>query len=63
MIGTVVRTTDRGFAFVKPESGADCFLHVSEFDGDFLELRIGDRVEFDIVSTPRGLRATNARLS
>jgi cold shock CspA family protein len=64
MTGSVVRTViDRGFVFVKPESGPDVFLHISEFDGDFLALRVGNRVEFDVRETPRGRRAVNAAIS
>lgn len=54
--GTVTRFDyDRGFGFIKPESGDDVFVHQSAAGES--SLRPGDRVEFRIVSGPKGPRA------
>ena len=46
---------DRGFGFIKPDSGnQDVFFHSSSVEsGDFDRLREGDRVEFTEGTDPR----------
>lgn len=53
---------DRGFGFIRPESGEDVFFHSSAVaDGGFAQLREGQTVTFDTESSPRGPRACNVR--
>ena len=59
MFGTIRHKTARGFAFIRQESVndrpiQDIFLHLTEFFGDWDQLKAGDHVEF----TP-GLRRGN----
>jgi len=60
--GTVDRfMDDKGFGFIKPDAGdKDVFVHHSAIGGSgFKSLSAGDRVEFDLVSDPKGPRAEN----
>jgi CspA family cold shock protein len=63
--GTISRVTDRGFGFIQQEQGGeDLFFHSSALqDVAFDELRLGDRVEFNVEPDPRGrgMRAVNVR--
>ena len=63
MKGTVQRWLDgRGYGFIKPdEGGDDIFVHHTEIRGAY-SLREGQRVEFDVQRTDRGLRAINVKL-
>lgn len=63
MTGIVSRLhEDKGFGFVKDETGKDYFFHRSAVSGDeFEDLREGDRVEFDTGQGPKGPRAENVR--
>jgi cold shock protein len=61
-IGTVERfMDDKGFGFIKPDSGGkDVFVHHSAIGGSgFKSLSQGDRVEYDLVLDPKGPRAEN----
>ena len=55
----------KGFGFIQAESGEDVFVHFSSIPGDgFRSLAEGDRVEFDVVTGPKGKQAANlSRLS
>jgi len=56
---------DRGFGFVKTESGKEIFFHHSVLpDGVFDALTEGQALEFDIETDPRGRgeRATNVQV-
>ena len=61
--GTVVRMIrDRGFGFIRVESGAEIFFHHSAMpQGQFDAIQEGQELEFDIETDPRGRgqRATN----
>ena len=63
--GTVKWFNDaKGFGFITQESGEDVFVHYSAIQGDgFRTLKEGARVEFDITRGPKGLQASNVRLS
>jgi cold shock protein len=63
MTGTI-RTlrVDKGFGFIKDESGKEYFFHQSAVYGEGLkDLREGDSVEFDVGEGPKGPRAENVR--
>ena len=63
MTGTI-RTVrvDKGFGFIKDDSGKEYFFHQSAVYGEGLEnLREGDSVEFDVGQGPKGPRAENVR--
>lgn len=55
---------DKGFGFIKGESGQDYFFHKSEFNGHFEDLvmdysnNIKIQVTFEPLKTPKGPRAT-----
>ena len=54
--------SDKGFGFVKDETGKEYFFHRSAVYGEGLEdLREGDSVEFDVGEGPKGPRAENVR--
>lgn len=59
--GTIVRVTDRGFGFIKPEgSDKDLFFHANELSGAaFNDLKEGDAVTFEIKDGPKGPNAVN----
>ena len=62
--GTIKKlVSDRGFGFITAEDGKDYFFHR---DGlaqslDFDRLVGGEKVTFDLQSSPRGPRANNVR--
>jgi CspA family cold shock protein len=50
----------KGFGFLSREGGPDVFVHHSEIRGEgFKTLNEGDRVQFEVVSSPKGPRAAN----
>ncbi len=52
---------DKGFGFItRDDGGADMFVHHSAVVGD--SLNEGDKVEFDVASSPKGPRAENVRV-
>ena len=55
--------TDKGFGFIKDETGKEYFFHRSAVYGEGLEnLKEGDGVEFDLGNDgPKGPRAENVR--
>lgn len=57
--GTIARLTDKGFGFIKREGEEkDLFFHSNDLlDVTFDALREGDRVTFEVVSSPKGLNA------
>ncbi|HEY4479131.1 MAG TPA: cold shock domain-containing protein [Candidatus Paceibacterota bacterium] len=52
---------DKGFGFISREGEAkDLFFHSKELKGvTFDELKVGDKVTFEIVDGPKGPAATN----
>ena len=60
-VGTVKWfNANKGYGFIKPESGNDVFVHASAIqNGDSLE--DGQAVEFDITQGQKGPQATNVR--
>lgn len=61
MTGTVKTKTDRGFGFISREGEEkDLFFHSKDLNGvTFDEIQEGDTVNFDVVSTEKGLNAKN----
>ena len=52
--------TKKGFGFIQQDNGPDVFVHYSAIKQDgFKTLKTGDRVEFEIVSGPKGPQAAN----
>ncbi len=62
--GTIKKlVSDRGFGFITAEDGKDYFFHRDGLSQslDFDRLVGGERVTFDLQSSPRGPRANNVR--
>lgn len=61
MSGTIKTLTDRGFGFISREGETkDLFFHSKELKGvTFDELKVGDKVTFEIVEGEKGPAATN----
>ena len=64
MTGTIKRMiNDKGFGFIRDESGVEHFFHRSAVRGAVFELlREGQRVEFSTEESPKGPRAAEVRL-
>ena len=62
--GTIARLLiDKGFGFIRDESGVEHFFHRSAVRGAVFELlREGQRVEFAHEDSPTGPRAADGRL-
>jgi cold shock protein len=51
---------EKGFGFIEQEGGPDVFVHHSVIQGSgFKTLNEGERVEFDVIEEPKGLKAQN----
>jgi CspA family cold shock protein len=63
MTGTIKTIRlEKGFGFIRDESGKDYFFHQSAVFGEGLDnLREGDSVEFEIGHGPKGPRADSVR--
>jgi cold shock protein len=64
MVTGKIRTlrVDKGFGFIKDDTGKEYFFHQSAVYGEGLDnLREGDSVEFDVGEGPKGPRAENVR--
>ena len=50
----------KGYGFIQRESGADVFVHFKyiKMEG-YKALKQGDKVEFEVQETDKGLQATN----
>lgn len=62
MKGTVkTLIADKHFGFITPEDGSkDVFFHESGLQGvQFMELKAGDAVSFDVEQSEKGPRAVN----
>ena len=59
--GTVKWFNDaKGFGFIASDTGEDVFVHFSAIGASgFRSLAEGERVEFDLVSGPKGKQAAN----
>lgn len=65
MIGTIKTIIgDKGFGFIQQAAGErDLFFHARDLAGGlaFDETLIERRVEFDVIATPKGQRASGVR--
>jgi cold shock protein len=62
--GTVKKlVADRGFGFITADDGKDYFFHRDGLTGslDFDRLLGGEKVQFEIEQSPKGLRAKNVQ--
>lgn len=59
--GTVKWFSDKkGYGFITRDGEEDIFVHYSSIQGDgFRTLREGEKVEFEVVTGERGMKATN----
>lgn len=64
MLGTVKWFNDsKGYGFIEGEDGTDVFVHFSAIQGSgFRSLAEGQRVRFEVVSSPRGQQASNVEV-
>ena len=61
MTGTIKALRDKGFGFITPDGEAkDVFFHSSKLVGvTFVELKVGDKVSFEVVDGEKGPAAVN----
>ena len=60
--GTIKKlVSDRGFGFIAAEDGKEFFFHRSGTEGDFDTLQGGEKVTFEIDTSPKGPRARSVR--
>jgi CspA family cold shock protein len=62
--GTIKKiVADRGFGFISAEDEKEYFFHRGGLDTslDFDRLNGGEKVEFEIEASPKGLRANRVR--
>ena len=62
--GTIKKiVADRGFGFITADDAKDYFFHRDSLDRsmDFDRLDGGEKVQFEIESSPKGPRATQVR--
>ena len=53
-------SNDKGFGFIEHEGGDDVFVHFSKITMDgYKSLTEGQRVEFEMEQTDKGLQASN----
>jgi len=52
----------KGFGFLEQEGGKDVFVHFSAILGDGSKsLNEGEKVEFDVMDSPKGPQAANVK--
>ena len=50
----------KGFGFIQRQSGEDVFVHFSSIQSEgYKSLNEGQAVEFEVVTGPKGLQASN----
>ena len=64
MEGTIKTLTEKGFGFIAREGEVkDLFFHSNDLNGvTFNELKVGDKVSFDVEEGPKGPAAKNVTL-
>lgn len=54
--------SEKGYGFIAVDNGADVFVHFSAIQTKgYRELQEGQKVEFEIEESPKGLQAANVR--
>ena len=49
----------KGYGFIKRDNGEDIFVHFNDIqDQSELNMNEGDRVQFKVTESPKGLKAT-----
>ena len=63
MQGTVkFFNNSKGYGFITDdETGKDCFVHINSLSG--VEIKEGDKVEYEQEEGQRGVQATNVKLA
>jgi CspA family cold shock protein len=63
LIGTVKWfNASKGFGFIARDGGEDVFVHHSAIQSEgYRQLEEGQRVEFEVETGPKGLKATNVK--
>lgn len=63
MKGTVkMFNKEKGYGFIRAEDGHDVFFHYSALVMDgYKTASVGEKVEFDVENSERGLRASNVK--
>ena len=64
MEGTIKTLTEKGFGFIAREGEVkDLFFHSNDLNGvSFTDLKVGDKVSFDVEEGPKGPAAKNVTL-
>lgn len=53
-------SSSKGFGFISRKGQQDIFVHFSGIEGEgYKTLNEGDRVEFEVKDSPKGLQAVN----
>ena len=61
--GTIKKlVSDRGFGFIAADDGKEYFFHRSATEGNFDRLQGGEKVSFEVESSPKGPRAKTVRI-
>ena len=65
MTGTIKTLTEKGFGFIAREGEVkDLFFHSNDLNGvQFSDLKVGDKVTFDVEEGPKGPAAKNVMLA
>ncbi len=60
--GTIKKlVSDRGFGFIAADDGKEYFFHRSGTEVNFDSLQGGEKVQFEVESSPKGPRAKSVR--
>jgi cold shock CspA family protein len=63
MKGTVKHWNSKGYGFIKSdEVDHDVFVHVTALPASSPNLNVGDKVEFELVTSPAGSQAVNVNV-